>query len=228
MHHFTNRSEAGKVLADQLQNLSSEHVAVLALSKGAILTAKEIAKKLHSALYIFAVDDSGNGSGNLSMTALMSGGAFSYNTGFSLGELEEDLAAARFFADQQHINEYLRLNHITGRQGTIPRELLNRHHIILVSDGLSNALSLQIASQYLAPIQTKKIILATPVASAEAIDKMHILVDQIFCLSSVENYVGADHYYGDNQIPDDKTVVETIQNIVFAWPEQDQDLAANK
>ncbi len=228
MHYFTNRSEAGKVLAEQLQNLESQNVAVLALSKGAILTAKEIAKKLHSALYIFAVDDYGNSGDNLSMTALMSGGAFSYNTGFSLGELEEDLAAVRFFADQQHINEYLRLNYITGRRGTIPRELLNRHHIILVSDGLNSALSLQIASQYLAPIQTKKIILATPVASAVAIDRMHILVDQIFCLSSVDNYIGTDHYYSDNQIPDDKTVVETIQNIVFAWPDTDQNLAANK
>jgi putative phosphoribosyl transferase len=225
--YFEDRSDAGHQLAKLLTQYGGQNTAVIALSRGAISIGSEIAKKLHASLAIFAVEDSNSQEENPA-TALTSGGVFSYNTGFSLGDLEHDKDALRFFTDQRHLNEFLSLNHIAGRDGSIPREMLNRHNIILVSDGLENALSLQVAAQYLEPVQYKKLVLATPIASAEAIDKMHIMVDQIFCLNSVENFLGSDHYYKDNHIHDDLTVVEMIQKIVLNWSYDEPNPAANK
>ncbi len=226
MNYFKSRVDAGIQLADRIFGLGNDNIAVIALSRGAILVGQEIAKKTHGSLFIFTTDEVSSG-GEMLGSSIDSGGAFSYNTAFSLGELEEDENALRFFTDQRHMDEYQELNHVAGKDGVIPKEMLNRHIIILVSDGLNSALSLQIATEFLRPISTKRIILATPVASGEAIDKMHILVDQIFCLSSVENYISTSHYYENNDIPDDKTVVETLKNIVLNWPSGDTKVAAN-
>jgi predicted phosphoribosyltransferase len=78
-------------------------------------------------------------------------------------------------------------------------------------------MSLDVAADYLKPIAVRKIVVATPLASIAATDRMHILADQIFCLSILENYFGTDHYYDDNTIPDHKTVVEIMKNIVYSW-----------
>ncbi len=226
MHYFKDRADAGKQLAKKIFGLKTDNIAIIVLSRGALLVGIEIAKKTHASLFIFTTDEA-SAEGEAPSSAIDSGGAFSYNTSFALGELEEDDSALRFFTDKRHMDQYQKLNHVAGKDGVIPRALLRRHTIILVSDGLNNALSLQIAAEFLRPISVKKIILATPVASGEAIDKMHILVDQIFCLSSVANYISTNHYYENNDIPDDKTVVETMQNIVLNWPSNAPNSAAN-
>lgn len=216
MNYFEDRTQAGKLLAQQLLAYKSTSCAVIALSQGAVLVGAEIAKKIHGTLFIFATQDAESDSREAS-TALGSVGVFSYNTGLSLGELEEDVETHRFFTSNRQIDEFQKLNRIAGKDGVIPPFLLKRHTVILVSDGLNNALSLEIATHFLHPISIKKLIIATPVASGKAIDKMHILVDQIFCLRSVESYISTNHYYENNVIPDNKTVVEIMQNIVLNW-----------
>lgn len=213
---FISRTEAGSQIASLLKNIDSENTAIIALSRGAVVIAEQIAKSLHSSVYIFAVDDEDLKS-TKSFSALSSHPVFSYNTAYPLGEVEDDSLAVDFFTDVSHMNVYQKLNKVVGVHGHISKNLLKRHTIILVSDGLNNALSLKIAVEFLKPVNTNKLILATPTASLDAIDKMHILVDQIFCLQTFQNYVSTNHYYQINQIPDDKTVVEKLKNIVLNW-----------
>jgi predicted phosphoribosyltransferase len=95
--------------------------------------------------------------------------------------------------------------------------LLRGHTVILVSDGLSNGFSLDLAAQFLKPINTKKLIVATPLASVPAVDRMHILADEIFCLSVVQDYMTTDHYYDTQDVPSHEKVVKTIEQIVLHW-----------
>ena len=227
MNYFKDRSEAGKILADELTKFKVNNSTVIALSEGAILVGAEIARNLHSSLFIFA-SQKVDGSGDQDLAAVDSRGAFSYNTSFSFGEIEEDMESFKQFVDQRSLNDFQKLNHVAGLNGTIPKKLLEKHVVILVSDGLKNAMSLQIAAHFMRMVEVKKLIISTPIASTEAVDKMHISVDQIFCLRIVENYISASHYYENNQIPDDKTVVEIMQNIVLNWDNSHKNLAANK
>jgi len=213
---FDDREQAGKLLAKELSIYRGGSVAVIALSEGAILVAAEIAKKIHSSLFIFASQRADSEAVGLD-AAINSGGAFSYNTSFTLGQYEEQADEARLFKTQRSMWEFQKLNHVAGRDGTIPKQMLKRHVVILVSDGLNSALSLEIAADFLHPLDIKKLVIATPIASLEAVDKMHILVDQIFCLKSVEDYISTSHYYRKSVIPDDKTVVKIMQNIVLNW-----------
>lgn len=215
-NYFADRTDAGKLLASQLGDYKNKNTVVIALSEGAVVVGAEIAKSLHCSLFILAtqeIDPERPGSG----TALSSGGAFSYNTGISLGGLEEDAESYRFFTSKQNIDEFQKLNRVCGKDGTIPKQMLKRHNVILVSDGLRSALSLEVAAYFMHGIDIKKLIIATTVASGQAIDKMHILVDQIFCLRSVEEFISTSHYYEKDDVPDAKTVVNIMQNIVLNW-----------
>jgi predicted phosphoribosyltransferase len=105
--------------------------------------------------------------------------------------------------------------------GSIDPKYLRRHTIILVTDALRNGIALDVAADFLKPIKIKKLVIATPLATTDAIDRMHLVGDEIHCLSVSENLMESDHYYDDNVIPDHKDALKIIRNISMTW-----DLAA--
>jgi predicted phosphoribosyltransferase len=110
-----------------------------------------------------------------------------------------------------------RLHRLVGSGGTIRKDLLRGRYIILVTDGLKNGHTLDLTIQYLKPVATEGIIVATPLASIPAVDYMHVLADDIYCLSVVDNYLDTDHYYDTDDVPDEETVIQTIEKIILNW-----------
>ena len=217
MQYFTSRSQAGKLLAERMTNFRTDNCAVLALSEGGVLVGAEIAKHLHTALYMLATEDITLPRESTPIATMRSAGTFSYNAALSPGQLEEMTIDYRNLIEQEKYEAFQHLNRIVGKDGVIPKELLKRHTVIIVSDGFNNALSLNIASDFLKPIDVQRVIVATPIASIPAVDKMHLVSDEIFCLGVIENYMTTEHYYDENVIPDHKTVVEIMKNIVLNW-----------
>lgn len=216
MQYFKDRTEAGTILADKMQELATDNTIVLALSEGGILVGAEIAKKLHCLLYLLATEeliipDDPEAIGTMSTRGL------TYGSHLSMGQLEEIKLDNQAIIDQKSLEAFHKLNRVIGKDGEIKKELLKRHTVILVSDGLKNGLSLDVASDFLKPIKVGKIVVATPIASVHAADRMHLLADQIFCLSILQNYFTTDHYYDNSEIPDHATVVDIMQNIVYDW-----------
>ena len=115
------------------------------------------------------------------------------------------------------MSTFHKLNGLLGSGGLINRDLLRGHNIILASDGFKDGFSLDMALQFLKPIKIEKLIVASPLASVRAVDRMHITVDEINCLSVVEDYMDTDHYYDTNDIPDHQKIIETIERIVLLW-----------
>jgi len=99
----------------------------------------------------------------------------------------------------------------------IRRDLLYGHNVILVSDGLNSGISLDAAQDFLKPIKIERLIIVTPLATVQAVDRMHIIADEIVCLDVVENYMNTNHYYDDNKLPSHETIVKTIETIVLNW-----------
>jgi predicted phosphoribosyltransferase len=60
-------------------------------------------------------------------------------------------------------------------------------------------------------------VIATPFASVNVVDRMHILGDDIACLSVIQNFMGTNHYYEENGIPDHEVVVRIVQDMVKGW-----------
>jgi predicted phosphoribosyltransferase len=78
-------------------------------------------------------------------------------------------------------------------------------------------LSLDVAADFIKPVNVSRLIVAAPIATVQAIDRMHLLADEIYFLGIIDNYFSTDHYYEDNEIPEHETVVDIMKNIVLSW-----------
>jgi putative phosphoribosyl transferase len=214
--YFKSRAEAGRLLANKLKKYNDQHCAVVALTPGSILIGAQIAMRLHASLMLM-LSEKINLPGEPDPIAAMTDNTFTYNHMYSAGQLEEFVGDYHGFIEGQRIEKLHQLHKLMIDGGEIQPEKLRHHIVILVSDALQNGMSLEIAADYLKPIKMKKLIIATPLASVASVDRMHLVGDEIFCLSVSENLMEADHYYDDNTIPDQTQIQAITHNIALNW-----------
>jgi predicted phosphoribosyltransferase len=82
---------------------------------------------------------------------------------------------------------------------------------------LDNGASLEVAMDFLKPIRINKLVVATPVATVPAVDKLHIIADELHVLDVKENFMGTNHYYEQNDIPSHEETIAKINQIVLNW-----------
>jgi predicted phosphoribosyltransferase len=121
------------------------------------------------------------------------------------------------YIEQEKSKRLSEMHRLTGGGELIKRELLSDRNVILVSDGFATGFLIDLAAEFLKPISIKKMIIATPLASVPAVDRMHIQADEIFCLSVVEDYISTDHYYDKQDVPDHDKITATIEKLVTNW-----------
>lgn len=206
------------MLAENLQKYKSDNCAVIALSEGAIVVAIEIAKKLHSSLFLLVTEDVKlPGEEHKPVATVSSSGSFTYNNEYSTGELEAINTDYHTVIEQQRMLAFQKLNRIDDTEARIPKALLKNHVVIFVSDGLRNGLSLDVAADFIKPIKVKKIVTAVPIASVPAVDRMHLLSDEIQCLSVIGDFMETDHYYKENNMPDHSEIIKTMKDVTLNW-----------
>ncbi len=215
--YFRNRAQAGRELARELAHFSNQNVAVIALSPGGVIVGSQVAMQLHASMAMLLVENIYLPGEPDAIAAMSSVGTFTYNNMFSPGQLEEAAGEFHQYIEAQRIEKLHKLNMIVGVEGEIKKDHLRHHVVILVSDGLNNAFSLDIAAGYLKTIDIKRLVVATPIASVPAVDRMHLMSDEIRCLSVLPNYMFTDHYYDDNIIPETEDLFKIIKNISRNW-----------
>jgi predicted phosphoribosyltransferase len=218
--YFKNRVEAGKMLADLLTKYKKEPCTVVALSDGAVVVGAQIAARLKCVITLLLAEPINAPGEPTAVASINQEGGYTMNTAsYSQGQLDElDMEYHQSF-EQSKLEKLAKMHRLIGREDLIRREFLKQHTVILVADGLGDAFLLDAAALYFKPSKLKRLIIATPVANVTAVDRMHLVGDEIFCLGVVENYMGASHYFEENQIPDHETVIATVQTIVANWKE---------
>lgn len=126
-------------------------------------------------------------------------GHFSYNTRLTAGEIDEYASEYHNYLEAEKITKTHEINRETTKKGLYSRSEFTDKIIILVVDGLNDTAVLDSAVEYLKPIKLKRLVIAVPVVSVAAVDRMHITCDEIHVLSVTENYLSADHYYDDTR-----------------------------
>lgn len=216
--YFKSRVEAGKLLSEQIaKKYGKEKCAVIALSDGAVMVGAQISMKLHCVLTMLLTDAIHLPRESTAIGGISQDGTFSYNNFYSPGEIEDFVSEYRSFIEQEKMNKMQEMHRLEGKGGLIRKDLIRGHTVILVADGLSNGFSLDLAKEYLKTISIKRLVVATPLASVQAVDRMHILADEIYCLSVVEDYINTDHYYETQDVPSHEMVIKTIEEIVAHW-----------
>lgn len=151
------------------------------------------------------------------IAGITSQGNVAFNQYYSKGEIDEMMTDYFSFVEQEKFNKMHDMNRLIGAGGLIDKKLLKGHTLILVSDGLSSGFALDLAAEYLKPVNYEKLVIVTPFASVQAVDRMHILADEIICMNVLENYIDTNHYYDVNDVPDHEVVIKTIEDIVLHW-----------
>lgn len=215
--YFTSRAQAGELLAQQLSSYRYDDCVVVALSDGGVLVGEQIAAELHCILTMMLMEDIDvPGEGTLFGTVNQQGG-FTYNQMFSTGEIEDYYGEFHGYLDDQKRQHFQHMNRLLGEGGLVKEDMLREHIVVLVSDGLSTGASLDAAMEFLKPIRIKRLIIAMPVVSVQAVDRMHVVADEIHVLSVTDNYVATDHYYDTNDIPTHEATIEKINQIILNW-----------
>ncbi len=216
--YFESRSQAGIELAHQLvERYRYEDCAVIALSDGGVLIGEQIAAYLHCVLTMLIVEDIQIPGEGLSFGGVSQSGQFTYNSEFTEGEREGYTSEYHGFLQEQKREAFQRINRLVGDGGLIDHDLLRDRTIILVNDGFSDSVVLDVAMDFLKPIRIKKLVIAAPVASEHAVDQLHVTADELHILDVKSNYFDTNHYYTANEIPTHEETIDKINKIILNW-----------
>lgn len=216
--YFESRAQAGQILAAELvEKYRYENCVVVALSDGAVQVGEQIAGALHCLLTMLMIEDIEIPGEGMSFGAVSQNGGFTYNGMFTAGEIEGYTSEFHGYLEEQKREAFQKINRLLGDGGIIDNDMLRDHVVILVADGLDDGASLDVASDFLKPIRIQKLIVATPIATVPAVDRLHMLADELHVLDVKENFMGIDHYYDQNDVPSHEETVAKINEIVLNW-----------
>lgn len=205
---FRDRTEAGRVLAERLREYADgDDVVVLALPRGGVPVAHEVAKALHAPLSVFVARKLGvPGYPELAMGAIASGGSVVLDEG-----LVERLGVSRQQLQQVVIDE---AGEVARREELYRggRELpdLEGKTVILVDDGLATGATMRAAALALRELNPAKIVVAVPVAAEETCRQFEDVVDHVVCAVTPRPFYAVGQWYEDF----DQTTDEEVRDLL--------------
>ncbi|HET8709286.1 MAG TPA: phosphoribosyltransferase family protein [Candidatus Saccharimonadales bacterium] len=216
--YFASRVQAGRMLAGQLvPKYRYENCSVVALNDGGVMVGAQIAAALHCSLSMLLSEEIVLPREPDAIAGIAQDGSFAYNDSYSSGEIDEFQSEYYHYIEQEKMTKLQELHRLLGDGGSIDKRLLKGHNVILVSDGMKTSFAMDVAVQFLKPIATEKLIIATPLASVKAVDRMHIVADDLCVLSVIDDYMDTPHYYDKDDVPEHEKVMEIINRIIMQW-----------
>jgi len=200
---YRNRAEAGRYLATRLQEYAGRpDVIVLALPRGGVPVAYEVAAALHVPLDVFIVRKLGLPSHpELAMGAIASGGVRIVDEAAvrRFGVTEQQLAAVAA-AEERELERRER----RYRDGLPSPDVAGRT-VILVDDGLATGATMAAAATAVRAQGPARLVVAVPVAAAETCEAFEGLADEVVCAATPEPFYAVGLWYEDfSQTSDDE------------------------
>lgn len=212
--YYANRTAAGRVLAERLSHYGyRDDVVVLALPRGGVPVAFEVAKQLRAPLDVFLVRKLGlPGHEELAMGALANGDVVALN----------DELVNRLAIPDEMIEDVCRRERATIRRqrdmyrgGAPPPDVKDRV-VILVDDGLATGSTMKAAVAALRKQGPKRLIVAVPVGANETCDELREEVDEVVCAMQPQNFMAVGLWYEDFS-PTPDTTVQSLLAEAAEW-----------
>ncbi len=205
---FRDRREAGRVLADKLASYANRpDVIMLALPRGGVPVAYEVARRLVAPLDVFVVRKLGvPGYEELAMGAVATGGVRVLNDQLveQLGIPDQmiDAVAAR---ERQELARRERLY-----RGNRPPPDIRGRTVILVDDGLATGATMYAAIEALRKQNPARIVVAVPTASPETCEEMKAKADDLICAITPDPFQAVGRWYQDFSQTTDEEVADLL------------------
>lgn len=204
-------------MADELMPLYRyENTVVVALSEAGLAVGYQIAVNLHTALRRLLMKTIHIDDESIDYATIMPGGVVAINP--SLSESEQSYYYGEYagWLEEQIREGILSIDRLMGADEISP-ENMRGYNVILTDDGINNPTKLEAALTWLKPARVDKVILACPVISVPALDRAHILCDELHILGVAANYISTEHYYEEDDAPDSDMARRMIDVTINNW-----------
>jgi putative phosphoribosyl transferase len=206
---FRDRPQAGQLLSKKLAGYANrEDVIVLALPRGGVPVAREIARSLRTPLDVFLVRKLGvPGQEELAMGAIASGGVRILNQ-----DIVQAMAIPTHVIDSvtaTEVQELARRERLY--RGDRPAPDVMSRTVILVDDGLATGATMRAAVAALRRMKPKRIVIAVPIAAVPTRQEFAREVDEIVCLHTPEPFFSVGFWYDDFSQTTDEDIREMLE-----------------
>lgn len=206
---FTDRTEAGRRLGEELAVHDLDDALVLGLPRGGVPVAAEVADVLDAPLDVLVVRKIGAPRNpEFAVGAIGEGGAEFIDTsilgrmGLSREDLEGTIATER---------DELRRRVEAYRGDAAPLDVVGRT-VVVVDDGMATGASARVAVQVLRELGPARTVLAVPVSSTAAVDLLDEVVDDVVVLSAPRGFLAVGAHYDDFGQTSDREVTELLSS----------------
>jgi predicted phosphoribosyltransferase len=221
---YRDRIGAGKYLAAQLAHYADrDDLLVLALPRGGVPVAFEVAKALRAPLDIFLVRKLGvPGHEELAMGAIATGSVRVLND-----DVVEYLRIPSSVIDSVAANELRELERRElAYRGNRPEPEVRGKTVILVDDGLATGSTMRAAVAALRQQSPARIVVAVPVSAPQTCDEYRMGADEIICAITPEPFLGVGQWYQDFSQTTDEEVSELLEKarVILARQMENEEL----
>lgn len=201
---FRDRRDAGRRLANELTVIRHEHPVVLALPRGGVPVAAEVAEALEAPLDVLVVRKIGYPlQPELGVGAVGESGPPVFNL-----RLLRDLDLVPEDLERVVIDETREVHRrVAVYRGSRPGVPVTGRTVVLVDDGVATGFTLRAGVQVLREQGAGRIVIAVPVGARAAVSELRRLADEVVCLSTPEHFAAIGEFYADfGQVPDEDVV----------------------
>jgi putative phosphoribosyl transferase len=207
---FKDRIEAGQALARQLLKRNFERPVVLALPRGGVPVAFEVARALSAPLDLILVRKIGHPfQSELALGAIVDGDQPDFVLNEDVAAVTDDLSGYLEEAKVGALAEIERRRkvYLGGRSQVEVQDC----SAIVVDDGIATGATVRAALKALRNKHPKRIVLAVPVAPRDTIDNLQREVDEIVCLEMPDPFCAIGLFYKDFRPIDDAEVIRLLR-----------------
>ncbi|MFL9812259.1 phosphoribosyltransferase [Stutzerimonas sp. VN223-3] len=208
-HLFRDRVHAGQELAEALLHLADTKPLVLALPRGGVPVAFEVAKSLNAPLDLVLVRKIGApGNEELALGAVIDGAEPKWVIN---QELFNQIAPPPNWFDEEMQRQLTELERRRQRYcGDRPAPLLGNRCVIVIDDGVATGATVRAALKGLKQSNPSRIVLAVPVGPRDVIEMLRTEVDELVCLAMPEPFIGVGRHYGEFDQTRDEQVIDLL------------------
>lgn len=214
---FKDRVDAGKKLAKRLENFAGrKDVIVLALPRGGVPIAFEVAKAINAPLDVFLVRKLGMpGQEEFAMGAIAPGGIRVRNEDvIRYGKISDETIEAVAQKENQELDRRM-----SEYRGTRPFPELDGRSVILVDDGLATGATMRAAVKAVKSLNPAKVIVAVPVGAMETCSEFEFEVDETICMETPRSLSAIGVWYDDFSQTSDQEVRDYLAQAAKILPQ---------